>query len=74
MTVKEFRAISASIVFALIPVDGAVYGNTYDVFHTRTNKTYVFSDDVNAEDREIDFVDAVQESGFDEPVIHVYTN
>lgn len=62
MTVKEFRAISASIVFVLIPVDGAVYGNTYDIFHTRTDKTYVFADDVIAEDREIDFVNAVQES------------
>lgn len=73
MTVKEFRAISASIVFALIPVDGAVYGNTYDIFHTRTDQTYVFSDDVNAEDREIDFVDATQNKDFDEPVIYVYT-
>lgn len=67
------RAISASTVFALIPVDNTVYGSTYDVFHTRTDKTYVFSDDVNAEDREIDFVEAEQEVGFDEPVIYVYT-
>ena len=73
MTVKEFRAISASTVFVLIPVDKAVYGNTYDIFHTRTDKTYVFTDDVNAEDREIDFVDAEQEVGLDEPVIYVYT-
>ena len=73
MTVKEFREISASKVFALIPVDSAVYAHEYDVFHNRTDKTYVFSDDVNAEDREIDFVEAEQEVGFDEPVIHVYT-
>ena len=73
MTVKEFREISASKVFALIPVYDAVYANEYDIFHTRTNKTYVFSDDVNAEDREIDFIDAEQEVGFDEPVIYVYT-
>lgn len=73
MTVKEFREISASKVFALVPVYDAVYANEYDIFHTRTNKTYVFSDNVNAEDREIDFVDAVQDEDFDEPVIYVYT-
>ena len=73
MTVKEFRAISASTVFVLIPVDKAVYGNTYDIFHTRTDKTYVFSDDVISEDREIDFVETEQEAGLDEPVIYVYT-
>lgn len=73
MTVKEFRAISASTVFALIPVDGAVYAHEYDVFHNRTGNNYVFSDGVNAEDREIDFVDAEQEVGLDEPVIYVYT-
>ena len=69
MTVKEFRTISASKVFALIPVDG----EDYTIFHTRTNNTYIFSDEVNAEDREIDFVDAVQDEDFDEPVIYVYT-
>ena len=73
MTVKEFRAISASAVFVLIPVDKAVYAHEYDVFHNRTDKTYVFSDDVNSEDREIDFVEAEQEVGLDEPVIYVYT-
>lgn len=78
MTVKEFRAISASTVFALIPVsritvDGAVYADEYDIFHTRTGNNYAFSNSGNAEDREIDFVDAEQEVGFDEPVIYVYT-
>ena len=73
MTVKEFREISASKVFALIPVYDAVYANEYDIFHTRTNKTYVFSDDVNAEDREIDFIEAVEDDAFDELVIYVYT-
>ena len=73
MTVKEFRAISASTVFALIPVDDAVYTDEFNIFHTHTNRPYVFSDDVNAEDREIDFVDAVQDEDLDEPVIYVYT-
>ena len=73
MTVKEFRAISSSTVLALTPVYGAVYAHEYDVFHNRTGNNYAFSDGVNAEDREIDFVEAEQEVGFDEPVIYVYT-
>lgn len=78
MTVKEFRAISASTVFVLIPVsriavDGSVCADEYDIFHTRTGNNYAFSDDVNTENREIDFVDAEQEVGLDEPVIYVYT-
>lgn len=50
-----------------------VYAHEYDVFHNRTGNNYVFSDNVNAEDREIDFVEAEQEVGFYEPVIYVYT-
>lgn len=73
MTVKEFRAISSSTVLALTPVYGAVSAHEYDVFHNRTGNNYAFSDGVNAEDREIDFVEAEQEVGFDEPVIYVYT-
>lgn len=69
MTVKEFRAISASRVVALIPTDGV----DYDIYHSRTNETYIFADDKIAEEREIDFVDAVQDEDCEEPFINVYT-
>lgn len=73
MTVKEFREISASKVFALIPNDNAVSDNEYNIFHTRTNRTYVFADDYSVEEFEIDFIEAAEDDAFDEPVIYVYT-
>ena len=69
MTVKEFRAISASTVVALVPTDDI----DYDIYHSRTNKTYIFADDKIAEEREIDFVDAVQDEDGEDPFINVYT-
>lgn len=73
MTVKEFREISASKVFALIPNDNAVSDNEYNIFHTCTNRTYVFADDCSVEEFEIDFIEAAEDDAFDEPVIYVYT-
>lgn len=73
MTVKEFREISASKVFALIPNDNTVSDNEYNIFHTRTNRTYVFADDCSVEEFEIDFIEAAEDDAFDEPVIYVYT-
>ncbi len=69
MTVKEFRAISASRVVALIPTDDV----DFDIYHSRTHKIYIFADDKIAEEREIDFVDAVQDEDCEEPFINVYT-
>jgi hypothetical protein len=68
MTVKEFKALSASKVIALIPVEG----EAYDVYHNRTQETYVFADNT-ADDREIEFIEAEQDDNSDYSVIYVYT-
>ena len=69
MTVKEFRTISASTIVVLVPTDDV----DYDIYHSRTNETYIFADDKIAEEREIDFVDAVQDEDCEDPFINVYT-
>ena len=68
MTVKEFKTLSASKVITLIPVDG----ETYDVYHNRTQETYVFAD-ATTDEREIEFVEAEQDDNSDYPVIYAYT-
>lgn len=68
MTVKEFKALSASKVIVLIPAED----EAYDIYHIHTQETYVFADET-ADDREIEFVDAMQDDDDDYPVIYVYT-
>lgn len=68
MTVKEFKALSASKVVVLIPAEG----EAYDVYHHHTRETYVFTDNT-ADDREIEFVEAEEDDDDDYPVIYVYT-
>lgn len=68
MTVKEFKAISGTKVIALILVEG----EEYDVYHNRTQETYIFADST-VDDREIEFVEAEQDENSDCPVIYAYT-
>ena len=68
MTVKEFKALSGTKVIALILVEG----EEYDIYHNRTQKTYIFADST-ADDREIEFVEAEQDENSDYPVIYAYT-